>query len=48
MLVFLLINDVDLKADADEAWAFLAPLYEHGHVCHETLLAWLQANTQPL
>ena len=45
---FLLINGVELTADADEAWTFLSRLYERGELNFDALDAWLRDNTKPM
>jgi death-on-curing protein len=42
---FLAINGVALTADAEEAWAFLSPLYETNEFRYEALDAWLRRHT---
>lgn len=42
---FLVINDVELRASADETYAFIANLYETNAFRFEALVKWLQANT---
>ena len=44
---FLSINGLELRADADAAWAFLSPLYERGELEFTALETWLRANTVP-
>ena len=46
MHAFLLINGFRIVADADAAWAFLAPLYDTQSVRFVTLEAWLRRNTE--
>jgi death-on-curing protein len=46
MFTFLAINGIELIADAEETWAFLAPLYETNQLTFEALEAWLRTNTR--
>jgi death-on-curing protein len=48
MFTFLAINGIELTADAEETWAFLAPLYEANQLAFEALEAWLRAHTRPM
>ena len=41
---FLVINDVELRASADEIYAFISGLYETNCFRFEALVAWLRAN----
>ena len=43
---FLAINGVQLKADAEETYAFVAGLYEANRFSFPYLAEWLRANTQ--
>lgn len=43
---FLLLNGTAITATAEETADFLLPLYEGHGVRFETLVAWLQANTE--
>ena len=42
---FLAINDVTLRASADEAYAFIESLYEAGSFRFEELAKWLRTHT---
>jgi death on curing protein len=42
---FLITNDVELRASADETYAFIANLYETNSFRFEALVAWLRQNT---
>ena len=42
---FLAINDVELRASADETYAFIANLHETGTFRFEALVKWLRENT---
>ena len=44
---FLVINGVDLTADADEVWTFLSPLYDRNEFAFDPLDAWLRDHTEP-
>ena len=46
MHAFLAINGVRVVAEADAAWAFLAPLYQAHGLRFATLEAWLRDNTE--
>jgi death-on-curing protein len=48
MHAFLLVNSIEIAADADETWAFLRDLYGRGALRFEALDDWLRRNTQPL
>ena len=47
MFTFLSVNDVEITADADQAWAFAARLYEEGDFDFAALDTWLRDNTAP-
>lgn len=44
---FLAINGVEITANADETWKFLAGLYERGGVRFDALEGRLRTNTRP-
>jgi death-on-curing protein len=44
---FLLINGIELRASADEMYAFVAKLYETNTFSFPALIAWLRQNTRP-
>ena len=46
MYAFLAINGIRVAAEADAAWAFLAPLYQRHGLRFATLEAWLRDNTE--
>lgn len=46
MLTFLVINDVEITADAEATWIFLSDLYEHNRLTIEALDPWLRKNTK--
>jgi len=46
-LTFLAINGIDLRAGADETWAFLSRLYDRSEFAFTALDAWLRAHTEP-
>lgn len=48
MFTFLMINGMELTADADETWLFVSALYEKGTFKFEILDAWLRENTKAL
>lgn len=41
---FLVINDVELRASADETYAFITNLYETNSFRFEALVTWLRKN----
>ena len=45
---FLVINGVEITADADELWEFMSNLYETGNFSFEQLEPWLRQNTKPV
>lgn len=44
---FLLINGLQITANADETWSFLKDRYETGTMTFERLDAWLRDHTAP-
>lgn len=44
---FLLINGLQITANADETWSFLKDRYETGTMTSERLDAWLRDHTAP-
>jgi death-on-curing protein len=42
---FLIINDLEIKASADETYRLIANLYEANAFRFEALVRWLRANT---
>lgn len=48
MYTFLVINGVELVADADDTWSFVSKLYSDGSFSFEKLEPWLRANTKTL
>ncbi len=45
---FLLINGLEITADAQAIWEFLIKLYETGTMNFDKLEAWLRDNTAPV
>ena len=45
MYTFLIINGMDLTADADGTWLFMSLLYAEGNFAFDVLDAWLRENT---
>ncbi|MBM3754102.1 MAG: type II toxin-antitoxin system death-on-curing family toxin [Acidobacteria bacterium] len=43
---FLRINGAELRADADEAFAFISLLYDRGEFKYKHLEAWLRVNVK--
>lgn len=45
---FLMINGVEIVADADSTYVFLMDLYEHNRFRHDLLEQWLRENTRSI
>jgi len=48
MYTFLVINGMELTADAEETWLFMSKLYADGNFTFDVLDAWLRKNTTDL
>ncbi len=46
MFVFLAINEVELTAEADQAWTFLSKIYESGEFDFDRIETWIRQNTR--